>query len=68
MGKSNRTKGIENRGSQIHKNKKRHYYLYPKFDEWYEQLTKNEEEHDVPRRNPGNAIDFSSDRDALDNA
>ena len=69
MGKSNRTKGIENRGSQIHEDKKRKFY---KWDDgrnqhmyhvlleemkFREELKLTKEEHDDPRNDiPSNAI------------
>ncbi len=67
MGKTLRTKGIKNRGSQIHEDKYRQYKkdgILPHI-KWLNSL--NEEEHDdVPRRNPCNAIHINSNRDALD--
>ena len=70
MGKSNRTKGIKNRGTQIHEDKKRKYYY--KWDDgrdhhmyhvlleemkFREELNQLKEEHDDPRNDiPSNAI------------
>ena len=57
MGKTYRTKGIKNRGSQIHEDKYRQYKkdgILPHV-KWLNELTK--EEHDDPRNDiPSNAI------------
>lgn len=57
MGKSNRTKGIKNRGSQIHEDKKKKA----------EQEWSIEEEYDlIPHNGSFNAIHIDSIRRSLD--
>jgi hypothetical protein len=63
MGKSNRTKGIKNRGSQIHRDKLKEWKKNGELpSEWLNALYGNkfrniEEEHDDPRDDiPSNAI------------
>ena len=61
MGKSNRTKGIKNRGSQIHEDKKRKFYKWDdgRNQTMYHLLIEEMkmEEHDDPRNDiPSNAI------------
>ena len=59
MGKSNRTKGIKNRGSMIHENKKKKTE-----QDWLME----EEYDDIPHNVSINAISINSNRRSLDNA
>ena len=59
MGKSYRTKGIKNRGSQIHENKKKKAE-----QDWLME----DEYDDIPHNVSINAISINSNRRSLDNA